>query len=174
MNSDAIRGGVCRPREGRGAVVSAHSTTMSSEHEQQRSRLHGEQTEQPSDEPWTDLELTIPHNRSPTAIVSLVECALVELTHEDVGAEFVSTSVAGEKRTQYIAIDDVGQRFQKRYFDERLGRHETTVSRETVRDELVSRLTHQSSLGGEVGQNGVDGGQDSFCVKPARELRLQE
>jgi len=147
---------------------------MSSEHEQQRSRLHGEQTEQQSDEPWTDLELTIPHNRSPTAIVSLVECALVELTHEDVGAEFVSTSVAGMKRTQYIAIDDVGQRFQKRYFDERLGRHETTVSREAVRDELVSRLTHQSSLGGEVGQNDVDGAQDRFRVKPARELRFQE
>jgi hypothetical protein len=27
-------------------------------------------------------------------------------------------------------------------FDERLGRHETTVSRETVRDEPVRRLTH--------------------------------
>nr|WP_226008410.1 hypothetical protein [Natrinema salinisoli] len=123
---------------------------MSSEHEQQRLRLHGEQTEQSSDEPWIDLELTIPHNRSPTAVVSLVECALVELTHEDVGAEFVSTSVAGVKQTQYIAIDDVGERFQKRYFDERLGRHETTVSREAVRDELVSRLTHQSSQGGQV------------------------
>ncbi|MFD1687465.1 hypothetical protein [Halobellus litoreus] len=147
---------------------------MSSEREQQRSRLHGEQTEQPSDEPWTDLELTIPHNRSPTSIVSFVECVLVELTHEDVGAEVVSTSVAGVKRTQFIVVDGTGQRFQKRYFDERLGRHETTVSRETVRDELVSRLTHQSSLGGEVGQNDVDGSQDRFCVKPARELRFQE
>jgi hypothetical protein len=147
---------------------------MSSEHEQQQSRLSSEQAEQPSDEPWTDLELTLPHGRSPTGIVSFVECALVELTHEDVGAEFVSTSVAGVKRTQFIAVDDVGQRFKKRYFDGRLGWHETTVSRETVRDELVSRLTHQSSLGGEVGQNDVDGGQDSFCVKPARELRFQE
>jgi hypothetical protein len=147
---------------------------MSSEHEQQQSRLPDEQTEEPSDEPWSDLKLTIPHNRSPTAIVSLVECTLVELTHEDVGAEFVSTSVAGVKRTQYIATDDVGQRFQKRFFDERLGRHETTVSREAVRDELVSRLTHQSSLGDEVGQNDVDGAQDRFCVKPAQELRFQE
>ncbi len=119
-------------------------------------------------------QLSIPNDRSITSILSFVEWALVELTHEDVGAEIVSTSVAGVKRTQYIAIDDVGQRFQKRYFDERLGRHETTVSRETVCDELVSRLTHQSSLGGEVGQNDVDGGQDSFCVKPARELRFQE
>jgi len=92
-----------------------------------------EQTEEPSDEPWSDLKLTIPHNRSPTAIVSLVECTLVELTHEDVGAEFVSTSVAGVKRTQYIATDDVGQRFQKRFFDERL-------SAGTKRQSVVKRF----------------------------------
>jgi len=147
---------------------------MSSEHERQQSWLRSEQREQSSEAPWADLELTLPHDRSPTGIVSFVECALVELTHEHVGAEFVSMSVAGVKRTQFIVVDGTGQRFQKRYFDERLGRHETTVSRETVRDELVSRLTHQSSLGGEVGQNDVDGGQDSFCVKPARELRFQE
>jgi hypothetical protein len=93
------------PRGARGAVVGPHSTTMSSEHEQQQSRLSSEQAEQPSEEPWTDLELTLPHGRSPTGIVSFVECVLVELTHEDVGAEFVSTSVAGVKRTQFIAVD---------------------------------------------------------------------
>ncbi|WP_254280493.1 hypothetical protein [Haloarcula marina] len=92
---------------------------------------------------------------------------------EDIRAEFVSTSVAREKRKQYIAIDNVGQRFQKRYFDERLGQHEMTVSREAVW-ELVNWLTHQSSLDGEVGQNDVDGSQDSICVKPARDLRFQE
>jgi hypothetical protein len=146
---------------------------MSSEHEQQRSRLPSEQAEQPSEEPWADLELTLPHNRSPTGIVSFVECALVELTHEDVGAEFVSTSVAGTKRTQFIAADDVGQRFKKRFFDERLGWHETTVSRKAVREELVNRLL-RSSPGNEVGQNGVNGAQDRFCVKPARELRFQK
>jgi hypothetical protein len=120
---------------------------MSSEHEQQQSRLSSEQAEQLSEEPWTDLELTLPHNRSQTGIVSFVECALIELTHEDVGAEFVSTSVAGVKRTQFIAVNAVGERFQKRYFDERLGWHETTVSRESVREELVNRLTQRSSLG---------------------------
>ena len=170
QSSDAIRGEVCRPREGRGAVVSAHSTIMSSEHEQQRSRLPSEHTEQPSDEPWIDLELTLPHNRSPTGIVSFVECALVELTHEDVGAEFVSTSVAGVKRTQFIAVDDVGQRFKKRYFDKRLGWHETTVSRDAVREELVNRLTQRSSLGSDVGQHGVVDDQDKFKMVPVREL----
>jgi len=34
---------------------------------------------------------------------------------------FVSTSVAGVKRTQFIAVDNIGQQFKKRYFDERLG-----------------------------------------------------
>ena len=77
------------------------------------------------------------------------------------------------KRTQFIAIDDVGQRFQKRYYNERLGRHETALSREVVRDELVSPLTQRSSLGGEVGQHDVVDAQDRFCVKPARELRFQ-
>ena len=157
------------PERGEGAVVGTHSTTMSSEHEQQRSRHPSEHTEQPSGEPWTDLELTLPHNRSPTGIVSFVECALVELTHEDVGAEFVSTSVAGVKRTQFIAVDDVGQRFKKRYFDERLGWHETTVSRKAVREELVNRLS-RSSLGSDVGQHGVVDDQDKFKMMPIREL----
>ena len=146
---------------------------MSSEHEQQRSRLPSEHTEQPSEEPWTDLELTLPHNRSPTGIVSFVECALVELTHEDVGAEFVSTSVAGVERTQFVAVDDIGQRFKKRYFDERLGWHETTVSREAVRDELVNRLAQRPSLGGDVSQHGVVDDQDKFQVMPVWELRVQ-
>ena len=140
---------------------------MSSEHEQQRSRLHGEQTEQPSEEPWADLELTLPHNRSPTAIVSLVECALVELTHEDVGAEYVATSVAGVKRTQFIAVDDVGEVFQKRYYDERLGWHETTVSRKAVRDELVNRLSRSFSDRTDEMPNDDLG---TFCVKPVRQF----
>ena len=147
---------------------------MSSEHEQQQSRLSSEQAEQLSEESRTDLELTLPHNRSQTSIVSFVECALVELTHEDVGAEFVSTSVAGVKRTQFIAVNAVGERFQKRYFDERLGWHETTVSRESVREELVNRLTQRSSLGCGVGQHGVVGDPDKFQVMPVRKLRVQE
>jgi hypothetical protein len=90
-------------------------------------------------------------------------------THEDVGAEFVSTSVAGVKRTQFIAVDDIGQRFKKRYFDERLGWHETTVSREAVREELVNRLS-RSSLGSGVGEHGVVDDQDKFQVMPVPEL----
>jgi len=152
---------------GEGAVVGTHSTTMSSEHEQQRSRLNGEYTEQPSEEPWADLELTLPHDRSPTGIVTFVECALVELTHEHVGAEFVSTSTAGVKRTQFVAVDDVGEKFQKRYFDERLGWHETTVSREAVRDELVNRLSQSSS---DRTNEMPNGDPDTFRVKPVHQF----
>ncbi|WP_135827088.1 hypothetical protein [Halorussus ruber] len=140
---------------------------MSSEHEQQQSRLHGEQTEQLSEEPWADLELTIPHNRSPTSIISFVECVLVELTHEDVGAEYVSTSVAGMKRTQFIAVDDVGEVFQKRYYDERLGWHETTVNRKAVRDELVNRLSRSSSKRTNETPNADT---DTFHVKPEHQF----
>ena len=155
------------PKRGEGAVVGTHSTTMSSEHEQQRLRLNGEQTEQPSEEPWADLELTLPHDRSPTSIVSFVECALVELTHEHVGAEFVSMSVAGVKRTQFIAVDDVGQRFKKRHYDERLGWHETTVSRESVREELVNRLS-RASLDRTSETPNID--PDTFRVKPVHQF----
>ncbi|MDS0243612.1 hypothetical protein NDO74_20125 [Haloferax sp. S2CR25-2] len=155
------------PRGARGAVVGPHSTTMSSDYEQQRSRLHSEHTEQPSEEPWAGLELALPHGRSPTGIVSFVERVLVELTHEDVGAEFVSTNLAGVKRTQFIAVDDVGQRFQKRYFDERLGWHETTVSRGAVRDELVSRLSRLSLDRIDETPNAEP---DTFRVMPTHQL----
>ncbi|MFC7131413.1 hypothetical protein [Haloferax chudinovii] len=140
---------------------------MSSEHEQQRSRLSGEHTEQPNEEPWADVELSLPHGRSPTGIVSFVERVLVELTHEDVGAEFVSTNLAGVKRTQFIAVDDVDERFKKRYFDERLGWHETTVSRETVREELVHRLS-RSSLNRTSETPNTDA--DTFRVKPVHQF----
>jgi len=73
------------------------------------------------------------------------------------------------KRTQFIAVDDVGQRFKKRYFDERLGWHETTVSRKAVREELVNRLS-RSSLCSGVGQHGVVDDQDKFQVMPVPEL----
>ncbi|WP_199723122.1 hypothetical protein [Halobellus sp. Atlit-38R] len=86
---------------------------MSSEHERQQSRLRGEQIEQSSEAPWADLELTVPNERSQLSIVSFVECVLVELTHEEVGAEYVSTNVWGTKRTQFISIDDNGEMFQQ-------------------------------------------------------------
>jgi len=144
---------------------------MSSEYEQQQSRLLDEQTEQPSDEPWANLELTLPHNRSPTAIVSLVECALVELTHEDVGAEYVSTSSVGVKRTQFISVDDVGETFQKRHFDDRLGWQKTIVSRKRVRDELITRLTRSASVLSGESRDGEEADSGFFTIKSTGELQ---
>ncbi|ELY73530.1 hypothetical protein [Natrinema pallidum] len=144
---------------------------MSSEYERQQSRLRDEQTEQPSEAPWADLELAVPNDRSQISIVSLVECVLVELTHEEVGAEYVSANVWGAKRTQFIAIDDVGETFQKRHYDERLGWHESTVSRQAVREDLITRLTRSSSLASDRSHDVPVDGADTFSVKPAQALR---
>ncbi|WP_115864518.1 hypothetical protein [Halorussus litoreus] len=143
---------------------------MSLEHERQQSRLRNEQTEQ-AKAPWADLEMTIPNDRSQISIVSLVECVLVELTHEEVGAEYVSANVWGAKRTQFIAVDDVGEMFRKRHYDERHGWHETTISRQAVRDELIDRLTNSISLATTRSHPTTVDEPDTFRVKPTRQLR---
>jgi len=100
-----------------------------------------------------------------------VECALVELTHETVGAVFVAHQVGRSTRTQYVAADDVGEQFQKRHFDDRLGWHETTVPRRTVRDELITQLTRSASTAAERAGEEVASESDTFVVKPVRELQ---
>jgi len=145
---------------------------MSSEHERQQSRLRGEQIEQSSEAPWADLELTVPNDRSQLSIVSFVECVLVELTHEEVGAEYVSANVWGAKRTQFIAIDDNGEMFRKRHYDDRLGWHVSTVSRRAVREDLITRLTRTSSLTTDRSHDVPVDNPDTFSVKPARKLRM--
>jgi hypothetical protein len=126
----------------------------------------------PDDEaPWADLEMAVPTDRDHASVVALVECALVELTHEAVGAVFVSRQVGRSSRTQYVARDDVGDQFQKRHFDDRLGWHETTVPRRTVRDELITQLTGSSSTSTERAGEEAASEPDSFVVKPVRELQ---
>ena len=120
---------------------------------------------------WADLEVTIPNNRDHASLVALVECALVEVTHEQVGAVVVAQQVWGTKRTQYVAVDDVGEQFQKRHFDSRLGWHETTVPRETVRDGLITQLTRSPSTPVERSGEGAASEPDTFTVKPVRELQ---
>ena len=143
---------------------------MSSEHERQQSRLRGEQREQSSGAPWVNLRLTVPTERSQLSVVSFVECVLVELTHEEVGAEYVSTNVWGAKRTQFIAIDDNGEMFRKRHYDERLGWHESTVSRRAVREDLITRLTRSSSQATDRSHDVPVNNPDTFSVKPVRKL----
>jgi len=121
--------------------------------------------------PWADLEMTVPTDRDHASVVALVECALVELTHEAVGAVFVSRQVGRSSRTQYVAADDVGEQFQKRHFDDRLGWQETTVPRRTVRDELITHLTRSASTSMERAGEEAASEPDSFVVKPVRELQ---
>ncbi|REA00878.1 hypothetical protein DEQ92_18895 [Haloferax sp. Atlit-6N] len=121
--------------------------------------------------PWADLKVTVPTDRDHTSVVALVECALVELTHEAVGAVFISRQVGRSTRTQYVAADDVGEQFQKRHFDDRLGWHEATVPRRTVRDELITQLTRSASTSAEWAGEGATSEPDTFVVKPVRDLR---
>lgn len=123
-----------------------------------------------STSPWANLRLSVPNDRTSESIVAFVECVLVELTHEDVGAEYVSSNIRGTKRTQFIAVDDVGETFQRRHYDERLGYHKTTVSRKAVRRELINRLTRSSSTAVDRTNESVTVKLDTFCVKPIRQL----
>ena len=70
-----------------------------------------------------------------------------------------------------VAVDDVGEQFQKRHFDARLGWHETTVPRETVRDELITQLTRSPSTPPERAGEEAASKPDTFVVKPVRNLR---
>ena len=126
----------------------------------------------PDDEtPWADLEMVVPTDRDHASVVALVECALVELTHEAVGAVFISQQVGRSTRTQYVAADDVGEQFQKRRFDDWLGWHEITIPRRIVRDELITHLTGSASTSTERAGEEAASDPDIFVVKPVRELR---
>ena len=115
--------------------------------------------------------MTVPTDQDHASVVALVECALVELTHEAVGAVFVSRQVGRSTRTQYVADDEVGEQFQKRHFDDRLGWHETTVPRRAVRDELITQLTRSPPTSAERAGERAASESDTFVVKPVRELR---
>ncbi|TKX84494.1 hypothetical protein EXE43_18580 [Halorubrum sp. SS5] len=144
---------------------------MASERRSKTRAAHQAGTTPDGQAPWEDIEVTVPTARDHASVVALVECALVELTHEAVGAVFVAHQVGRSTRTQYVAADDVGEQFQKRRFDDRQGWHETTVSRRTVRDELITQLTQSPSTSAERSGEGASSEPDTFVVKPVRELR---
>ncbi|QKY22142.1 hypothetical protein B4589_017195 (plasmid) [Halolamina sp. CBA1230] len=144
---------------------------MASERRSKSRAAHQAGTTPDDEAPWADLEMAVPTDRNHASVVALVECALVELTHETVGAVFVAHQVGRSTRTQYVAADDVGEQFQKRHFDDRLGWHETTISRRTVRDELITQLTQSPSTSAERSGEKATSEPDTFVVKPVRELR---
>ncbi len=142
---------------------------MSTEYNPQQYQLSTKQADYTTDPPWVNLELTVPNDRSTISIVSLVECVLIELTHEPVAAEYVSSHIWGEKRTQFFAVGELGKRFQKRYSDDRLGEHNTLLSRRRVRNELINRLSRETVGTNQGVQESIDE-LDMFCVRPLREL----
>ncbi|WP_459191049.1 hypothetical protein [Halosimplex sp. J119] len=144
---------------------------MGSERRSEIRSAHQAGTTPDSEAPWADLEVTVPTDQDHASVFALVECALVELTHEAVGAVFVARQVWRSTRTQYVAGDDVGEQFKKRRFDDRLGWHETTVSRRIVRDELIAQLARSPSTTAERSGEGAASEPDTFVVKPVRELR---
>ncbi|WEL28074.1 MULTISPECIES: hypothetical protein [Haloferax] len=144
---------------------------MASERRSKTRAAHHAETTPNGQALWADLEMAVPTDRDHASVVALVECALVELTHEAVGAVFISRQVGRSTRTQYVAADDVGEQFQKRHFDDRLGWHETTVPRRTVRDELITQLTQSPSTSAERSGEGATSEPDTFVVKPVRELQ---
>jgi len=144
---------------------------MASERTTQTQTVQQAATNSDGEAPWADLEVAIPNDRDHASLVALVECALIELTHEHVGAVVVTHQVRGTNRTQYVAVDDVSEQFQKRHFDVRLGWHETTVPRETVRDELVTHLTWSAASQAERTREAAASEPDTFTVKPVRELQ---
>jgi hypothetical protein len=141
---------------------------MSIEYNSQQSQLSDEQTDQISQR-LADLELTVPNDRNAVSIISFVEWVLVELTHEPVAAEYVSPQIWGDKRTQFFAVDESGERFQKRYSDDQLGEHNTLLSRRRVRNALINRLSRET-VGTKRGHEEAVEEPDTFCVRPLREL----
>lgn len=120
--------------------------------------------------PWADLRLDVPNDRGDESIVAFVECVLVELTHEDVGAEYRSSNVFGVTIDQYIAADATGQQFRERRYDERLGWFEDRISRDEVREKLVWRLSRSTSLTRNRSHADPVNAPDTFSVKPTHQL----
>jgi len=114
---------------------------MASEHTTQPQTVQQASITSDSKAPWADLVVTIPNDRDHASLVALVECALVELTHEHVGAVVVSRQVGRSTRTQYVA------------------------------DDLITQLTRSPSTPAERSSEGVASELDTFVVKPVRELQ---
>ncbi|MCF2208345.1 hypothetical protein KVP02_11880, partial [Halobacterium salinarum] len=63
---------------------------MASERTTQTQTVQQAATNSDGEAPWADLEVAIPNDRDHASLVALVECALIELTHEHVGAVVVT------------------------------------------------------------------------------------
>jgi len=88
-----------------------------------------------------------------------------------VAAEYVSLEIWGEKPTEFFAVDNTGERFHKRYSDDRLGEHNTLLSRRRVRNALINRLSRETVETKRGIQESVEE-PDTFRVRPLREFEF--
>jgi len=115
---------------------------------------------------WEDLSVPVPNDRDPVGITAFVETVLVELTHEPVGAVHSPSEIARDERREIVCLDDVGRQFELRRYVGRHGWTSETVSRERLRETLVTLLSRGGGAsGGDAQPTGT------FSVQPA--VRLQ-
>lgn len=143
-------------------MSSQKSQPVSTEPEPLRNRTIGESNDLP--------QLSVPNDRSTTSILSFVEWALVELTHGNIGAEYRSSHLWGQKRTQYTVVASNGEFFLKRHYNARLGWHTKTLRREELRTELVSRLSRSRPETSDPTRD-VTCRCDRFVLKPLQQFR---
>lgn len=98
---------------------------------------------------WSDLSMEVPNDATIARIIPFVECALVELTHEPLGAVYRSNEEWGVIETITVHADrtsittaDSFVRFRR---DPRTGLQYSTYSRTAVRDALVERLSREGA-----------------------------
>lgn len=117
---------------------------------------------------WEDLLLQIPTSLPTARIISLVECALVELTHEPVGAGYISDEGWGTIDTIYFLSEHmpspVDEPFVRHHVDPRLGRVTMPLSRAEVREELIQRLTRSAPVD-------YPANYDVFAVRPLTAIK---
>ncbi|ELY41619.1 hypothetical protein C495_16460 [Natronorubrum sulfidifaciens JCM 14089] len=99
-----------------------------------------------------------------------MEWVLIELTHENLAAEYRSSHLWGTRRTQYTAENPRGEVFSKHHYDARLGWQTETLVREELRTELVNRLSRSRP---ETSDPDLDAlcRCDRFVLKPIRKPR---
>jgi len=120
--------------------------------------------------PWADLEVTIPSDRDHASLVALVECALVELTHEQVGAVVIVQQVWG--RNARSTSPSTTSASSSRSGTSTAGLAGTRPpSREIVRDELITKVTRSAVSPPERTREAAASEPNTFTVKPVRELQ---
>jgi len=116
---------------------------------------------------WSDLSMAVPNDATTARILAFVECILVELTHEPVGAVYRSNEEWGVIETVTVHADwtsiSTDEPFVRYRRDPRAGFQCSTYSRTAVRDALVERLSRE-------GAGSVPVSTGSFCVYPLSTL----